>query len=139
MTHYRKTLRAAAKDALRTNALFTNAKLMLSSAKVDVHSVPCWSVSTPSEDREDLNRRQFQAATNLVIALTVKDDADAIEDLLDDHSEIIETLLIEGLKANTGVQGVFLRRTETKTGPEAKQIIGSLMMLFEVVGFIERV
>ena len=52
---------------------------------------------------------------------------------------LIETLLIEGLKSNTGVQSVLLRRTEIKTGPEARQIIGSVMMLFVVTGFIQDV
>ena len=139
MTHYRSDLRAEAKTILQTNALLAGAKQVLSSAKVDVDSVPCWSVSTPSEDREELNRDQFRVDTNLVVALSIKDDAAAIEDALDDLSEAIEALLIEGLKSNTGVQSVLLRRTEIKTGPEAKQIIGSVMMLFEVTGFIQNV
>jgi hypothetical protein len=139
VTHYRSALRAEVKTILRSNAFFSGAKQVLSSAKVDADSVPCWSVSTPSEDREELNRDHFRADTNLVVALSIKDDAVSIEDALDGHSETIETLLIEGLKENTGVQGVFLRRTEIKTGPEAKQIIGSVMMLFEVTGFIQDV
>jgi len=139
MTHYRSALRTEAKAILKTNALFAGAKQVLSSAKVDTDSVPCWSVSTPSEDREELNRDHFRTDTNLVVALSIKDDAASIEDVLDDHSETIETLLIEGLKSNTGVQSVLLRRTEIKTGPEAKQIIGSVMILFEVTGFIQDV
>lgn len=139
MTHYRSALRAEAKTILRGNAFFASATEVLSSAKVDASSVPCWSVSTPSEDREELNQSQFRADTNLVVALSIKDDAASIEDVLDDHSETIETLLIEGLKSNTGVQSVLLRRTEIKTGPETKQIIGSVMMLFEVTGFIQDV
>lgn len=139
MTHYRSALRAEAKAILQANAFFHGAKQVLSSAKVDADSVPCWSVSTPSEDREELNRDHFRVDTNLVVALSIKDDAASIEDALDDHSETIETLLIEGLKSNTGVQSVLLRRTEIKTGPEAKHIIGSVMMLFEVTGFIQDV
>lgn len=139
MTHYRSALRAEAKTILQANAYFAAAKQVLSSAKVDPESVPCWSVSTPGEDREDLNRDHFRADTNLVVALTIVGDAASIEDDLDDHSETIETLLIEGLKSNTGVQSALLRRTEIKTGPEAKQIIGSVMMLFEVTGFIQDV
>lgn len=136
MTHYRSALRAAAKAVLQEDPLFADALQVLSSAKVDLNSIPCWSVSTPSEDREDLNRQQFRADIDLVVAVSVKADADSIEDLLDAHSEAIETRLVAGLKSQTGVQGVLLRRTETKTGPESKNIIGSLMMLFVVTGFI---
>jgi molecular chaperone DnaK (HSP70) len=139
MTHYRSDLRVEAKAILRANALFESATEVLSSAKVDADTVPCWSVSTPSEDREDLTRKQFRADINLVVAVSIKGSAATIEDLLDDHSETIETLLIEGLKSNTGVQSVLLRRTEIKTGPEAAQIIGSVMMLFEITGFLQDV
>ena len=139
MTHYRSALRAEAKAILQANAFFADAKLVLSSARVDADSTPCWSVSTPGEDREELNRNHFRADTNLIVALSIKGDADSIEDVLDAHSETIETLLIEGLKSNTGVQSVLLRRTEIKTGPEARQIIGSVMMLFVVTGFIQDV
>lgn len=136
MTHYRSKLRAEAKALLRTDPLFAGAKCLLSSAKVDPDSLPCWSVSTPGEDREDLNRRQFRADTDLVVALSIKGDADTIEDELDACSEKIELLLIKGLKENTGVQGVLLRRTETKTGPELQHVTGSVMMLFVVTGYI---
>ena len=139
MTHYRTAVRAETKAILKSDALFANATLVLSSAKVDCETVPCWSISTPSEDREDLNGRQFRADTDLVVALKVKGDAASIEDELDDHAEKIETLLTEGLEQNTGVQSVLLRRTEIKTGLEAKHIIGSVMMLFVVTGFIQDV
>lgn len=137
MTHYRSALRAEAKALLRTDPLFADAECVLSSAKVDPESMPCWSVSTPGEDREDLNRTQFRADTDLVVALSIKGQADTIEDELDAHSETIETLVIEGLKENTGVQSVLLRRTEIKTGPELNHVTGSVMMLFVVTGFLQ--
>ncbi|WP_412550535.1 hypothetical protein [Shimia sp. MIT910701] len=137
MTHYRSALRAEAKALLRADPLFADVKCVISSAKLDPDSLPCWSVSTPGEDREDLSSTQFRADTDLVVALSIKGDADTIEDELDAHSEKIELLLIEGLKKNTGVQGVLLRRTETKTGPELLHVTGSVMMLFVVTGFIQ--
>lgn len=136
MSHYRSELRAAAKAILKTNDFFASASEVISSAKVDAGTVPCWSVSTPGEDREDLNRRQFRADTDLVVALSIKGEATSIEDALDAHSDAIETLLVEGLKAQTGVQSVLLRRTEIKTGHEVQHVIGSVMMLFVVTGYI---
>lgn len=139
MPHYRSALRTAAKTILKGDTFFADADCVLSSAKVDSETLPCWSVSTPGEDREDLRRGHFRTDTDLVVALNIKGDADTIEDLLDDYSETIETLIVAGLKEDTGVQGALLRRTETKTGPEAKQVTGSVMMLFVVTGFIQDV
>lgn len=137
MTHYRKVLRKTTKEVLREHPFFETANLILPSAKVDHGAVPCWSVSTPSEDREDLNPTTARVATNLVVALHIKALADELEDDLDDYSEVLETALPAELKRRTGAQSVLLRRTETKPGAESKDIIGSLMMLFEVVGYIE--
>jgi hypothetical protein len=139
MTHHRKALRSVAKDLLTADPFFLGATEVLSSAQVDVAACPCFSVSTPSEDQRDLSRRQVQVDTDLVVAAKVTAAVTDIEDLLDDYSEKIETLLVAGLKEQLGVQSVSLARTETKTGPETKQILGSVMMLFVVTGFMKLV
>lgn len=139
MTHHRKALRSVAKDLLKGDPFFAGATEVLSSAQVDGAACPCFSVSTPSEDQRDLSRRQVQVDTDLVVAAKVTAAVDEIEDLLDDYSAKIETLLVTGLKEQLGVQSVSLARTETKTGPETKQVLGSVMMLFVVTGFMKLV
>lgn len=135
MTHPRTLLRRAARTLLEAEAPFDTARHVLSSAVVDKDTPPCFSVSTPGEDEIARSATETEVRTNLVIAATIFGEAATIEDDLDDLSEQIRERITGGLGAATGAQNVQLKRTETKTGPETRRITGSVMMLFEVVGY----
>jgi len=130
-------MRQAAIALLQANAFFADASRVLASAQVDADTVPCWSVSTPSEDATVQSARLHEARTNLVVAVSLSASATDIEALLDDTSGLIEALILGGLTEQAGPQNVQLKRTEIKTGPEDKAIIGTVMMLFEVIGYLE--
>lgn len=137
MTSHRTTLRRTAIALLEAHPFFAAATRVLSSAQVDVATLPCYSVNTPSEDSVVQSAVLTEVRTNLVIAAKVAGPEDRIEDDLDDLADLIESLILADLTAQAGPQNVQLKRTEFKTGPEDKTIIGSVMMLFEVVGYLQ--
>ncbi len=135
--HYRSEIRQAAISALSAVTYFAAATRLLSSAKVGVETLPCWSVSTPSEDSMVQSTVLSEVRTNLVVAISLAGGADDIEDMLDEKSAAIEMLILGAFAEGNGPQNVQLKRTEIKTGPEDKTITGSVMMLFEVTGYIK--
>lgn len=138
MTHYRSALRAASKNLIKVNPEFTAYSNVLASARVDSATVPCWSVSTPSEDETVDSDTLRTVRTDLLIALSVSGNADEIEDTLDALGGIIRSTIMDGLPAATGTQNVQLKRTEIKTGQDGATVIGTVMTLFEIVGYIQK-
>ena len=138
MTHYRSALRAVTKDLIEASPAFAAYTKVLAAARVDSATVPCWSVSTPSEDETVDSDTLRTARTDLVVALSVSGNADDIEDILDTLGGVIRATILDGLSEQTGAQNVQLKRTEIKPGQDGKAVIGTVMTLFEVVGYIQK-
>lgn len=136
MTSHRTTIRRAAIALLEADPVFAAATRVLHGARVDAESLPCFSVATPAEEQKVLGTRNVEVKTQLVVVMALTAEQDDLEDLLDTRADLIRDLILDGLSAQAGPQNVRLTRTEFKPGPEDKTIIGRVMMLFEVIGYL---
>jgi len=134
MTHYRKIYRDTVRSALQADAAFTDFTVMSAWAhNLDIDDVPAFGVATPQETKRLDSLDSSERETQLVVILKIK-GGDAIEDLMDGFSELVEPIVITALSGPASE--CLLTNTTTKVDGGGEVRVGTLTMEFSVKAWL---
>ncbi|SOC13753.1 hypothetical protein SAMN05877809_1079 [Rhodobacter sp. JA431] len=126
----RKEIRAAAKAALAAAPGLADATQISAWVQsVDAESLPAYGVATPIERQDRIGHDLDQCDPTLVVVLKLLGGAE-IEDVLDDHGDLIAPLVIAAVAAEN--RSCLLAQTETRAEGDGGKRVGTLTLTFTV-------
>lgn len=136
MTHPRKLFRDALRIALSEDADMAGVKVCRSwSFPENEEELPAFTVGTPIETVGQSTGDQVDRTTQIAVAMKLA-GGDALEDDMDDYSEVIERVGVEVFQSwASDLPNYQVTRIATDIQPGARHRIGTLEVVFSVLRF----
>lgn len=132
--HYRSTYRGVVRMALAADPAFASFTVLSAWAQnIDEKTLPVLAVATPGETKDLPALGESARDTQLVVVAKIK-GGNALEDDLDDLSELIERATLTAL--DTSTRQCELRNTTVQIDGGGESRVGTLTMTFSVQAWL---